>query len=495
MTNHGPQLSCQRGGTPHTRPEDRIADMAEGTTAGASAEVDALYRPFPEFTGWGRLGNLQRDLWNRFSAEVDERRQQAAPEQIERAVMVAVRSAAIDTGAIEGLYQVDRGFTMSVAVQAFAWEKALEERGEGLRELFEAQLSAYELAIDSVTGRAPLSEAWLRSLHERICSPQKTYRVLTDQGWQNQELPQGRYKEVPNHVRLADGTCHAYAPVALVAPEMHRLMEELRSQTYEEAHPVEQAAYAHYALTAVHPFADGNGRVARALASVFFYRSVKIPLVVFAHQRPQYFDALEQVDRGNVDPWLAFVADRGIDTMQLVTESLRSAGARRPEEIAKRLDSTFGSRGRTHAELDNLALHLLAALQAGWASAIAELKPKLPGLSIERGTGNWPPPAGYRRISRPGYPAVTVALRPPAPFSFTLLVSFRVNVALDDNNPFGFQLEADGSEDRLDIRDADVAPEISESLRFRMAQWTERRLGAKLAELERQMERTSDEYR
>jgi len=454
------------------------------------AAVDALYRPFAAFAGWGGLGDMHRDLWSRFAGELGEGRRLAAPSQLARAVMVAVRSAAIDTGAIEGLYHVDRGFTMSVAVQAFAWEQALAERGEGVRELFEAQLSAYELAIDLVTQQTPLSEAWLRSLHERICGPQKTYRVRTEQGWQNHELPHGHYKKLPNHVRLADGTFHAFAPVADVAPEMRRFMEQLRSKAFEEAHPVEQAAYAHYALTAVHPFADGNGRVARALASVYLYRSLSIPLLVFAHQRLQYFDALARADGGDPAPWLTFVADRGIDTMQLVVESLRSAATPHPKEIAEGLKSIFGSRGRTHAELDNLALHLMAELR-GRVRAIAPQA----GNSIEHGPAGWPPPARYRRITSANCPVVEVALQAPPPFSFTLRVFFRVNIALEDGNPFGFQVEALGSQDRLDVRDADVAPEISASLALRLDQWTERQLGAKMAELEQLMKARLDEYR
>ena len=466
----------------------------EDTNAGSPVEttaLDALYRPFAGFADWGKLGEMHRDLWERFSSELAERRRLATPNQLAQAVRVAVRSAAIDTGAIEGLYQVDRGFTMSVAVQAFAWEQALAERGEGVRALFEAQLSAYELAIDLVTEQAPLSQAWLRSLHERICAPQKTYPVHTEQGQQNQELPLGRYKELPNHVLLADGTFHAYAPVADVAAEMHRLFEELRSKDFAAAHPVEQAAYAHHALTAVHPFADGNGRVARALASVYFYRSRSIPLVIFAHQRTQYFDALEEADRGDPGPWLAFVADRGIDTMQLVVESLRSAAAPRPTEIAEGLRSILGSRGRTYAELDNLALRLLAELKERWARAAASQAVN----SIERGPAEWWPPEGYRRIRSTEYSAVAVTLRPLDPFTFSLRVFLRVNIALDDRNPFGFQVEALGSQDRLDIRDADVAPEISASLSLRMERWTERQLSTKMAEMERLMKDSLDEYR
>jgi Fic family protein len=237
------------------------------------AAVDALYRPFPDFSSWPRLGHSQRDLWARFSAALNDQKGRATDDQLARAVTVAVRAAAIDTGAIEGLYQVDRGVTLSVAFQTLAWEHALGERGDEVRELFEAQLAGYELAIDAVTGKTPLSEPWLRSLHEQICAPQATYRVLTETAWQEQPLRRGRYKESPNHVRLADGSYHVYAPVADVAPEMRRVFEQLRTSAFEEAHPVEQAAYAHYALTVVHPFADGNGRVARALGSVYLYKN------------------------------------------------------------------------------------------------------------------------------------------------------------------------------------------------------------------------------
>ena len=53
-----------------------------------------------EFAGWGPLGEMHRDLWERFSGELDERRRLATPNQLAQAVMVAVRSAAIDTSPI-----------------------------------------------------------------------------------------------------------------------------------------------------------------------------------------------------------------------------------------------------------------------------------------------------------------------------------------------------------------------------------------------------------
>src|SRR5215211_5679278 len=83
--------------------------------------ADSLYRGFPDFTGWGPLQPEDADLWSRFAASLEERRKAATPEALKASVDVAIRAAALDTGAIEGLYTVDRGFTMTVAVQGLAW--------------------------------------------------------------------------------------------------------------------------------------------------------------------------------------------------------------------------------------------------------------------------------------------------------------------------------------------------------------------------------------
>src|SRR5947199_7786630 len=281
-------------------------------------QADSLYQSFPDFSAWPAPTEESLQLWEHFVSRVEETRKNATQEARQNSVEVAVRAAAMDTGAIEGLYPVDRGFTMTVATQALAWEHALEEKGEKVRELFEAQLEAYELVIDAVTRKLPISEAWIRALHEKVCAQQQTYRVLTDQGYQEQEFPKGSYKTQPNHVRLADGAIHPYAPVDRVPSEMYRLLEQIRTPELESAHPVAQASYIHYAFVVIHPFADGNGRVARALASVFFYRAHSIPLVIFSNQRPAYIDALAAADRGDHSPVISFFLDRGIDTMQLV---------------------------------------------------------------------------------------------------------------------------------------------------------------------------------
>ena len=269
-----------------------------------------------------------------------------------------LRSAALETGAIEGLYVTTRGVTRIVALQGALWEAELDKLGVDVRGHFEAQLSAFDLVLDAATRQEPISEAWLRQLHATVCAAQATHKVWTDLGWQDHDLPHGEYKISPNSVTLVDGGTHWYAPVADVPIEMHRLMEEMRSETFQSAHCVLQAAFAHHALTAIHPFADGNGRTARALASVFLYRDAGIPLVIFSDQQERYWDALAAADEARPDTFVNFIDERATDTMALVTDRLREARTPLDRQLATVRSRFRAHGGLSHAEVQAVAQRL-----------------------------------------------------------------------------------------------------------------------------------------
>jgi Fic family protein len=445
------------------------------------AQADRLYEGFPDFSAWGDLSPEDVDLWNRFAASLAERRREASPENLKAAVEVAVRAAALDTGAIEGLYSVDRGFTMTVAVQGLAWQQMIDERGAGVRELFEAQLAAYELVLDAVTRERPISEVWIRNLHETLCAPQKTYRVLTDQGWQEQELPRGQYKSRPNHVRLTDGTFHAYAPVDRVADEMYRLIEQIRTPEFEAAHPILQASYCHYAFVMIHPFADGNGRVARALASTFFYRAQSIPLVIFANQKPAYLDALATADRGDHKPVISFFRDRGIDTMQFVAESLMTAEAPKPEEMVQRIGKATWNCGLSASEVAMIAVRVMREIEARLQTQVRALNlPSLSVASVGINALEESQPAGYR-LATP-FVATSFILWSETARRSRSSIEVSIFCTLQPN-PFPFLIRVSGSKDLLEIRLEDVYPELTPNFFLRLDQWLQRQLGRMLSEL------------
>ena len=210
----------------------------------------------------------------------------------------------------------------------------MEERGVHVRPSFEAAMDGYNLALDVATGCWPLTEALIRRLHETIMASQK------------QPLQRGVYKSQQNSPVRPDGSQHVYASPEETPSEMRRLVEQCRSDAFEAAHPVVQASYVHYAFVCVHPFADGNGRVARALASVFLYRDPGIPLVIFDDQKHHYYDTLESADAGVFRPFIDFIEQRAIDTMNVAmlelggTDDVDSALADLGDAPALRLADT-----------------------------------------------------------------------------------------------------------------------------------------------------------
>ena len=114
------------------------------------------------------------------------------------------------------------------------------------------------------------------------------------------ELQHGTFKSLPNNVRLADGTLLEFAPPEQVDGEIERLIE-----WYEEmgdVHPVVSAAWLHHRFVQIHPFQDGNGRVARALTLLSLERRRYPPLVVDRDRRDKYLDTLNQANDGDLAP-------------------------------------------------------------------------------------------------------------------------------------------------------------------------------------------------
>lgn len=368
-------------------------------------QIDAQYEPIPTFAEWqGALPDTP--AWTRRLDQLDRLRQEADAEVLERSVRTVIRAAAFDTGALEDLYRVNRGLTITVAKEDPDWEtKVLEESGEKALDLLGAQVRAYELARELAQDIAhPINEARIRSIHELLTEPQATYEVTLPDGTREQRpfLLKGAYKEDPNHVRLRDGTMHAFAPAgATTQAEMGRLATELNTPAFAEAHPVIQAAYAHYCLVAIHPFCDGNGRVARALASTFTFRGAGVPLLLFADERDAYLDTLAAADRGNTDLFVRLVADATLASIAVVTAELQAEQAPSPSGVIGSVQALLTAHGGlSHLEINNVASDLLEAFGRALNGVIQEAN--LTEGRITARTSNISgtrdqPPEGFRR--------------------------------------------------------------------------------------------------
>ncbi len=107
-------------------------------------------------------------------------------------------------------------------------------------------------------------------------------------------------------------------PPAIAVPvQMQELTDFINKTTAEEIHPVLKAATVHYEFARIHPFVDGNGRVARALSTfILFKEGYDIRKFFsleeyFDNDAVRYYDSLQSVGRNNGDltEWLTYFTE------------------------------------------------------------------------------------------------------------------------------------------------------------------------------------------
>jgi Fic family protein len=86
------------------------------------------------------------------------------------------------------------------------------------------------------------------------------------------------------------------------------LLDELFNDiTKIRSHQVVVAAYLHHRLVQIHPFTDGNGRVARLISNLYLMRSGYPPVVLRKEERKKYYDNLRRADSGKLGPFANFI--------------------------------------------------------------------------------------------------------------------------------------------------------------------------------------------
>jgi len=218
------------------------------------------------------------------------------------------REWAIETGIIERLYAWDRGVTQLLIEKGI--EAAVishhagvsQEEAAHIQALIRDQLGIVEGLFGFVKGDQPLTEHFIRGLQARFTAQQETTEAITPDGVRVQvPLVKGCYKSQPNNPKRPDGSIAEYCPPEMTKAEMERLVAMYR-EAEGKKDPVILAAWLHHRFTQIHPFQDGNGRVARTLASLVFLREGMFPLVIRESNRDDYISALEIADEGDLLP-------------------------------------------------------------------------------------------------------------------------------------------------------------------------------------------------
>lgn len=268
----------------------------------------------PDYT-WSEITDLPED-WQYLAvdelsslAEIwkEQRERLQGSESLRQFNTRLQRQWALETGIIEGLYTIDRGVTQLLIERGI--ESSLIPHGstnkpvEAILPIIKDQESVIEGLFDFVGQSRLLSTSYIKELHQALTTHQETVEAIDQFGTRmTTRLRRGAWKENPNNPTISNGTVHQYCPPEHVASEMDRLIEMHRTHAGMEVPPEVEAAWLHHRFTQIHPFQDGNGRVARALASLVFLRAGWFPLVIISDQhRDEYIQSLEGADHGDLE--------------------------------------------------------------------------------------------------------------------------------------------------------------------------------------------------
>jgi Fic family protein len=150
-----------------------------------------------------------------------------------------------------------------------------------------------------------ITEEVLKHIHKLT-----THRILAN------EDQVGQYRKTQVVVRNSQTGEITFRPPPAI--EVSFLLADfckwLNTATADDIHPVLSSGIAHYELVRIHPFIDGNGRVARAVATLFLFKNgydVKRFFSLEEHYDREplnYYEALQSVGKsgGDLTSWLEY---------------------------------------------------------------------------------------------------------------------------------------------------------------------------------------------
>ncbi len=218
------------------------------------------------------------------------------------------------------------------------------------------------------------TETLIKQIHRAT-----VYRIITDEN-------AGHYRKT--QVVLRDSRTGEVTFRPPPAVEVEYLMEDfvtwINSGTARELHPVLRAGIAHYILAAIHPFVEGNGRTARAFATLVLF--------VEGYDIKRLFSLEEYFDRDAESYYRSLIvtsnqsrelSDRDLTIwLEYFVEGLAIELTRIKDKIRKlSIDTKIKAKRGEQVALSERQIKLVEYLSDTGRGGMLELKPLLPNVS------------------------------------------------------------------------------------------------------------------
>ncbi|MEW6195335.1 MAG: Fic family protein [Bacteroidota bacterium] len=198
---------------------------------------------------------------------------------------------------------------------------------------------AINYLVNFIRNKEELTEAVIRELHKVILVESYEIDAITPDGLPTKKtVAIGTYKKQANHVKTATGEVHYFASPEETPAKMNDLMMWYRkTKDDKEVHPVILAALFHHKFVEIHPFDDGNGRMARLLMNLILMQNNFPPTIIKISDKNNYYLALSQADAGNNTPFIEYVASVLIHSQEIYLKGARGESIEEPDDVDKEI--------------------------------------------------------------------------------------------------------------------------------------------------------------
>ena len=188
------------------------------------------------------------------------------------------------------------GNTLTLQETKLVLEEGITIGGKSLREHLEATnlAEAYDLIESIAKEKREIDHTTIQQIHEVVVRGIK--------------VDAGKYRVHNVRITGATKTPPDFSKVTRMMDDLIAFLNLNLQDKEKKEHPVKTAAFMHHKLVEIHPFTDGNGRVARLLTNLFLVKEGYPPIVLRKEERGKYYRFLRLVDGGNLEPFANFIA-------------------------------------------------------------------------------------------------------------------------------------------------------------------------------------------
>ncbi|MEW5996968.1 MAG: Fic family protein [Candidatus Micrarchaeota archaeon] len=172
--------------------------------------------------------------------------------------------------------------------------KGITIGGKSIQEHLEAKnhLEAIHLLFQLADAKRKITEQDILDLHRLVMS-------------KIDDSIAGKYRAQQVYI---EGAAHVPPPPNKVRELIGQVIGEM-NKPGKGMETVKSASRIHHLIAWIHPFVDGNGRVARLLLNLKLMRGGFPPVVLLKTERRSYYSALEKADDGDLYPITTMIAN------------------------------------------------------------------------------------------------------------------------------------------------------------------------------------------